>query len=94
MGWMEVQVLVLIDVRIFFFSLIKAKHLLGASLCYIKPRPLASDATKHKLTEAELKRKPFFKKKKPKKLQASSPPQMESLLKSHLYRLVGVRVMA
>lgn len=62
MGWMEVQVLVLIDVRIFFFSLIKAKHLLGASLCYIKPRPLASDATKHKLTEAELKRKPFLKK--------------------------------
>lgn len=90
---MEVQVLVLIDVRIFFFSLIKAKHLLGASLCYIKPHLLASDATKHKLTETELKRKPFFKKKK-QKLQASSPPQMESLLKSHLYRLVGVRLMA
>lgn len=91
MGWMDVQVLLLIDGRVFFFSLIKAKHLLGASLCYIKQRPLASDATKHKLTEAELKRKPFLRKRK---LQASSPPQMESLLKSHLYRLVGVRLMA
>lgn len=44
-----VPVLVLIDVCV-FFSLIKAKHLPGASLCGIKRRPLASDATKHKLT--------------------------------------------